>query len=826
MLPDRIETGAASRVIDIPGYRVVKALGRGGMASVFLAMQESVQREVAIKVLAPTLMGDPSFGERFLREARIAAKLRHPHVVQVHDVGVSGACHYIAMEYLPGGPVLRRDQPPRGMRFALQACREIASALGYAHARGVIHRDIKPDNILLREDGAAVLTDFGIARASDNVRMTMTGSIMGTPSYMSPEQARGHELDGRSDLYSLGVVFYELLTGDVPYTAADSLSVGIMHITHPVPQLPHELSWLQPIINRCLAKDAPARYQTGDEFAQVLAEIEQGLTPTPIRMPPNTTMAPDVRVASDGEPTLGKVDPSLINSRIRPRSKERNGRRGSFGWAGWVVALVVLLGSLGWHFQDDLRALWPQSRTQTLLQEAEAALAEGRLQSTASGRGAQELFDAVQLIDPDNQEARQGLARVGERWIGEALLSAQSGDKQSARLALERAKALGVPQTRIDEISARLDKDSDLEQTVARWLEQAATAKSQGRLYDGDNSALALFERVLEVDESNAIARSGRSEVLNAMSAEVRELLRRNQVELASERVRSIAESVASHPDLPALQAEISAAQRAGDQSLEKSLQQAEQLIRRGALTAPAGNNALELYESILRERPGHEAAEQGIRRIRQTLMSNFDRAVSEFEFERAEGLLASAELAGLGRRDAASARERMSTAERRAEAMQSRMAADRDPARLRRLLDEAASAMQAGKLMAPPGESAYDKYRQVQSADPKNAEAASGMAKIPVEARRRYDLAMQGGKLGEARGYLQALEALPSGDAGVPALKRALAKAYLGFANERLGANEIARAKTAFDTARELDPDNPDLIALQVRLEQLSGGR
>src|SRR5690606_37746067 len=138
----------------------------------------------------------------------------------------------------------------------------------------------------------------------------------------------------------------------------------------------------------------------------------------------------------------------------------------------------------------------------------------------------------------------------------------------------------------------------------------------------------------------------------------------------------------------------------------------------------------------------------------------------------------------------------------------------------------EAAAAMQAGKLMAPPGESAYDKYRQVQSADPKNAEAAAGMAKIPVEARRRYDLAMQGGKLGEARGYLQALESLPSGDAAVPALKRALSKAYLGFANERLGANEVARARTAFDTARELDPDNPDLIAMQVRLEQLSGNR
>ncbi|MCL4676769.1 MAG: serine/threonine protein kinase, partial [Pararhodobacter sp.] len=189
--------------MDIAGYRIVRTLGRGGMATVYLAVQQSVEREVALKVMSTALLGDEQFGERFLREARIAARLRHPGVVQVHDVGISGDHHYIAMEFLSGGPVMGRAGEAKPVGFSLRVARQIAAALDYAGAHGVVHRDIKPDNILLREDGSAVLTDFGIAHAADASRMTRTGAIIGTPHYMSPEQARGQPVDGRADLYSL-----------------------------------------------------------------------------------------------------------------------------------------------------------------------------------------------------------------------------------------------------------------------------------------------------------------------------------------------------------------------------------------------------------------------------------------------------------------------------------------------------------------------------------------------------------------------------------------------------------------------------------------------
>ena len=157
-------------MIEIPGYRILRQLGRGGMATVYLALQESVQREVALKVMSSSLQADPDFSERFLREARIAAKLHHRHVVGIHDVGRAGEANYIAMEYLGGGPILARDAGPRPVGFALRVTREIGLALHYAHAKGFVHRDVKPDNILLREDGSAALTDFGIARAADSSR--------------------------------------------------------------------------------------------------------------------------------------------------------------------------------------------------------------------------------------------------------------------------------------------------------------------------------------------------------------------------------------------------------------------------------------------------------------------------------------------------------------------------------------------------------------------------------------------------------------------------------------------------------------------------------
>ena len=266
----------------IPGYRILRKIRQGGMSTVYLAVQKSVEREVAVKVMSPTLNNDPSFGSRFYRAAKVVGKLSHPNIVSIYDVGSYKHYNYMAMDYLPGLP-LQDKLKDKGAtpQEAVKIVREMAAALHYAHQQGVIHRDIKPDNILFRADGSAVLCDFGIAKSSKaDLNMTNVGSVLGTPNYMSPEQAQGKDIDHRADLYSLGVVFFEMLTGHQPYNSDDPIAVAVKHMTQPVPKLPSALKIFQPIINKMMAKKASSRYQTGQEIIEALDALQPKLNKT------------------------------------------------------------------------------------------------------------------------------------------------------------------------------------------------------------------------------------------------------------------------------------------------------------------------------------------------------------------------------------------------------------------------------------------------------------------------------------------------------------------------------------------------------------------
>ena len=245
------------------------------MAIVYLALQESLHRRVALKVIKPVLTTDEEFAQRFMREGRIIAQLSDPYIVTVYDIASHEGTYYLSMEYLPGDTLQHRIRNGLPLDESLAIARAIASALHYAHHRGIIHRDIKPQNILFRENGCPVLTDFGIAKTlGSSTIMTRTGLSLGTPRYMSPEQIRGQAVDARSDLYSFGVLFYEMLTGNAPYTAEDSFALAMMHVTAPVPELPPRLHRFQPIINRLLDKDPSRRFQTGQEFIVALDHPE------------------------------------------------------------------------------------------------------------------------------------------------------------------------------------------------------------------------------------------------------------------------------------------------------------------------------------------------------------------------------------------------------------------------------------------------------------------------------------------------------------------------------------------------------------------------
>ncbi len=265
-------------------YRLMEELGKGGMASVYKAYQPSLDRYVAIKVLHPFVATEEEFVGRFHREAKAVAALRHPRIVQIHDFGSKDDLYYMVMEFIEGQTLKDRLEELKDsgwlmtMEEACHIAEQVADALDYAHRRGMIHRDVKPANIMLTSEGEAILTDFGLARMVEGVRYTRTG-VVGTPDYMSPEQGQGLEIDGRTDIYSLGVALYEMLTGRTPYVADTPLAIVMMHIQEPLPQprlvnpaIPEEI---EQVILKATAKDPKARYERAKDMARALKKSFQ-----------------------------------------------------------------------------------------------------------------------------------------------------------------------------------------------------------------------------------------------------------------------------------------------------------------------------------------------------------------------------------------------------------------------------------------------------------------------------------------------------------------------------------------------------------------------
>jgi hypothetical protein len=317
--------------INIPGYRILRPIGEGGMASVFLAVQESLDREVALKVMSPALAANAEFAGRFVVEGKITAKLQHPNLVTVHDIGSHNGVYYLAAEYVPGGTLKERiAEGGLSVAHALDIATDIAQGLDFAHEKGFVHRDVKPGNVLFRKDGRVVLADFGIAKAMDGSNSsTVAGASIGTPDYMSPEQARGEPVDGRSDLYSLGTVLYEMLAGTPPYQAADAFTVALMHVTHPVPTLPAPHEWLQPVIDGLMAKDAGQRYNTGAAFIEALHRL--------VSTAPEAATIQETRARKPGG---GQriARGAATQQRTRVRQAEAGGR------PGWLLPVAGLGG--------------------------------------------------------------------------------------------------------------------------------------------------------------------------------------------------------------------------------------------------------------------------------------------------------------------------------------------------------------------------------------------------------------------------------------------------------------------------------------------------
>ena len=504
----------------IPGYRIDRLIGKGGMAAVYLAIQESLDRPVALKVL--TDPDSPEFSERFVNEGRIIASLVHGNIVTVHDVGIAEGLHYISMEYVDGGDLRTRIADGQSPEAALDLAARMADCLGFAHRKGVIHRDLKPANILFRRDGTPLLTDFGIAKNQRlDSDLTVTGKIVGTPRYMSPEQALGKAVDGRSDLYSLGVVLYEMLAGEPPYIGDSEVDTILKHLNHPVPALPAACRRYQPLLDRMLAKDPAARFADAGDLLESLAALDSGgrrVSPRPMSPPRRTGPISTPHASIDG-----------------PVAAFRSSRFIRGPWAlsvvGIAAALVLGIGSL----QDE----GPTNRSA----EQVPAVASDAVPAVPAHAGrappaSAEFPDADRLFRLGHAYRQGTGVPVDDRKAVELFSAAAERGHAAAQyyLGLTYAEGRGVPK----------------ELAVAvHWFEQAARQNLvEGQFYLCLSYALG---RGVSRDRVTAYAWCRTAEKRGSQDAkeslvEISKLMRRREIKKAEELAVSIAESLGARP--------------------------------------------------------------------------------------------------------------------------------------------------------------------------------------------------------------------------------------------------------------------------------------
>ena len=573
--------------LQIPGYRILRELGRGGMASVYLAEQESIEREVALKVMLPALAAtDPSFSVRFVREAKIVARLAHPHITAVYDVGVAGPHHYFSMEYVTGGDLKSRIREGMMPKLSFAIARQITSALAFAHAKNYVHRDVKPENILFRQDGTALLSDFGIAKSNDAAsQMTATGAVIGTPHYMSPEQAQGHELDHRSDLYSLGIMLYEMLTGSLPYTGSSALSIGIKHLKEPIPQLTSPAHVYQPLIDKLLAKNPADRFQSGEEVVAAIDAMVTGAqtivtVPTVVTKPSatQTTTSP----ATTG--TLKQRAPFLIAT---------------------VVGLLFLASGAVFLMRDEMptptparpgSALIPpvtidqttpnRERIKTLLAAADKAAVAGHYLEPRDNSAVQG-YRKVLEIDPGNTRGTRALQDIARQFITQAERAIEKKDYDLAEVFLKNAEETDPEHPLL--YSRRLALNEIRQKQSAKTEGLAKSAVPKPAPIPAAAAKIDLRKEASESIETARLNESREHAQLNGIYSRMQELITAES--LSATRLGLAAELLAEATKLAPKDARLKGAplqiadgylRLATTKTEEKQYQDAEALIRRG----------------------------------------------------------------------------------------------------------------------------------------------------------------------------------------------------------------------------------------------------
>ncbi len=395
--------------IEVPGFEIDRLIARGGMAAVYLAKQKTLGRQVALKIM--DAHDDESFAERFLNEGRLIASLSHPNVITIHDLGLlDDGRAFISMEYIDGGDLEGRLRHEFTEEDAIEILRSLTECLQYVHEHDVVHRDIKPANILFRKDGTLVLTDFGIAKQVDNdVKLTRDGVAVGSPGYMSPEQAQAHEVDGRTDIYSVGVIFSEMLLGRNTFEADSHIQTSMNHIQMEIPQLDADLQHYQIMLEKMLAKDPNDRFETAQELLNYiemipyldelpdLDELPELGDPTPAAQ----FVREEVPYSDPPDDDIPYIEPPVVKKKGLFALLVRNDSL-IFGFI-----LLAFIGA-GIYFFKEVKVV-------TFISSAEKAYKSDRLMLPENNNAYYYYQKALEL-DPANEKALEGIQQLAGRY--------------------------------------------------------------------------------------------------------------------------------------------------------------------------------------------------------------------------------------------------------------------------------------------------------------------------------------------------------------------------------------------------------------------------